>query len=536
MTNLFKISIFISLCFTFSNVFSLSLSNDISYEGPEEITINYMGGAYLDYKIVSLNNNPGKTTIYYSSSKGWIQTAQIFSYSFTLVEGSDEDGPDKYIYEGSIYLHYNQVGPEEDKVLIDFGYFSKEVKTKIKYQGISNNSIGSAQTISEGNAPASLIGSTPGGGNGQYSYTWQYSHNNHSWINIPGSNSKNYSPGILFQSTFFRRVVQSSTLPNSYVPLSSSNSIKITVSKIENKLSSPRIIYCSGNRTPDAITGNTMPGTIGQSGMQLIKIEWQRRFYNVNSYLPGYLESWHTVTSSSDNQHFPAILSNYKGKAYFRRVAIYSGPAGNEYRWSNIIELNFTNEVKSNNIYIHDIFGTGNNELLRGNEPLAGSCISYQWQKVQRQFDPNPGGGGPDWINTWVNISGQTQKDYAGMPYNGTYRRVVYVAGVANYSNYITLYNNPNSQKVGAGFEANEEQLTEASIYPNPCTSSINFSFSTDEVTSLEIYDIRGQLILQQKQVDQQILIPDNIKNGTYLVKVLFEDGRAWKKLIQVQK
>ncbi|WP_108867817.1 T9SS type A sorting domain-containing protein [Aquimarina aquimarini] len=87
---------------------------------------------------------------------------------------------------------------------------------------ITTNSISSDQTIDEGEAPSTIIGSTPAGGSGRYRYTWQKKTTGN-WSVISGATSKNYSPGILVKTTFYRRIVRSGGR------LNTSNTVKITV-------------------------------------------------------------------------------------------------------------------------------------------------------------------------------------------------------------------------------------------------------------------------------------------------------------------
>lgn len=77
---------------------------------------------------------------------------------------------------------------------------------------ITNNVISSNQTIDQGTAPSAIIGTTPSGGNGSYTYQWQKKdYNSSSWSNIAGSTAKDYSPGTMLGTTSFRRIVNSGT-------------------------------------------------------------------------------------------------------------------------------------------------------------------------------------------------------------------------------------------------------------------------------------------------------------------------------------
>ena len=90
-------------------------------------------------------------------------------------------------------------------------------------QPIGNNTVQASQTICSGNSPAGLTGSTPTGGNGSYSYQWQFKTTG-SWTNISGATNKDYAPGVTSETTQFRRIVSAGDA------CSSSTSAAITIS------------------------------------------------------------------------------------------------------------------------------------------------------------------------------------------------------------------------------------------------------------------------------------------------------------------
>lgn len=103
--------------------------------------------------------------------------------------------------------------------------------------GLSNNHLDdySGEThLCYGTAPSSLItGSAPigGGGNGSYTYQWQQSIDGGStYSDINGATGIDYQPGILTQTTSFRRVASSATC-NGNTSLTSDNAITITVAQ-----------------------------------------------------------------------------------------------------------------------------------------------------------------------------------------------------------------------------------------------------------------------------------------------------------------
>lgn len=77
---------------------------------------------------------------------------------------------------------------------------------------IVNNTITADQNICFGQTPNALSGSTPTGGNGTFSYLWQQSNNNSTWVSASGTNNTvNYTPPSLTDTVYYRRRVISAT-------------------------------------------------------------------------------------------------------------------------------------------------------------------------------------------------------------------------------------------------------------------------------------------------------------------------------------
>jgi gliding motility-associated-like protein len=112
---------------------------------------------------------------------------------------------------------------------------------------VANNAISADQTVCLTEAPAALTGTAVTGGNGAYTYQWQSSTSSATagFANIPGANGATYTPGLLSQDTWFRRVVTSG--PCASV---TSNAVKITV---VNK--PPVVIFVPGALTVDCKLG-----------------------------------------------------------------------------------------------------------------------------------------------------------------------------------------------------------------------------------------------------------------------------------------
>jgi PKD repeat protein len=96
--------------------------------------------------------------------------------------------------------------------------------------GVNNNSIAANQSICTGTAAAIITGSTPTGGNNIFGYQWQDSTTaSGAWNNIPGATNISYNPGVLTQTTFYRRIVNTALCngPQANISLQ----VKITVNE-----------------------------------------------------------------------------------------------------------------------------------------------------------------------------------------------------------------------------------------------------------------------------------------------------------------
>ncbi|HEY0108484.1 MAG TPA: hypothetical protein VGB67_02585, partial [Fibrella sp.] len=122
-----------------------------------------------------------------------------------------------------------------------------------------------AQPICAGTTPSTLVGSTPTGGNGTYTYLWESSTTSATsgFTTVSGtSNAKDYSPGALSQTTWFRRTVTSGgcsgTSPVVQVTVTTPTTAAISYT------GSP---YCSSSGTAavtqTGATGGTYSGTTG---------------------------------------------------------------------------------------------------------------------------------------------------------------------------------------------------------------------------------------------------------------------------------
>lgn len=123
---------------------------------------------------------------------------------------------------------------------------------------ITNNTICCNQFFAASTAnPTLLTGSTPGGGNGSFSYQWQ-KRTSSTWTNIGGATSVNYDPSSINTTTSYKRVVTSG------LERSESNTVTVTLDPNNTGPLPDWVNICcdqSYNKptTPNAITSVVSP-------------------------------------------------------------------------------------------------------------------------------------------------------------------------------------------------------------------------------------------------------------------------------------
>ncbi|MBB6612208.1 gliding motility-associated C-terminal domain-containing protein [Pontibacter sp. Tf4] len=110
---------------------------------------------------------------------------------------------------------------------------------------ITNNSLTSDQSICSGATPAALQGSLPAGGGGGFTYQWASSEDGSLFQNIAGATGKDYGPGALTKTTWYRRTVFAS---GNCTP-SVSNAVKITVNPLPAAPTAQSRNICTGTAT-----------------------------------------------------------------------------------------------------------------------------------------------------------------------------------------------------------------------------------------------------------------------------------------------
>jgi hypothetical protein len=205
---------------SYSNGATVANGDPIEVTLGQSVTINFevhlsrssghsTGNGGSSLKIFKLNHN---------NINGWIADGLL----------CDQCWGNTYVKQYSLTISSVSLDNKNGKLYAEFEEFTGR-KHKSSYwpinvviPPISHNSISSNQTIDEDELPSTIYGSNPMGGNGSYSYKWEkFSSGN--WVAVNGATSKNYTPGMLSQTTRFRRKVTSSPYTNT------SNEIVVTV-------------------------------------------------------------------------------------------------------------------------------------------------------------------------------------------------------------------------------------------------------------------------------------------------------------------
>ncbi|SMO89501.1 Por secretion system C-terminal sorting domain-containing protein [Saccharicrinis carchari] len=222
--------------------------------------------------------------------------------------------------------------------------------------GLNPGSFSSDQTICYDTAPIKLTGTTPTGGNRDYTYQWQKSINNSNWVNIGGATAASYQPQSIVNTTYYRRTV------NNICSSENSSSITITVMDDLNPGS------ISDNQT---ICYGTVPtilnGTAPAGGNGTYTYQWQKSLDNTSfTNISGATTSAYQPLELNQTTYFKRIINNTCGSAE-----------------SNIVKVTVHNQLAPGTISPNQSICYGSTPTkLNGTAPSgADGTYSHQWQR-----------------------------------------------------------------------------------------------------------------------------------------------------------
>lgn len=166
----------------------------------------------------------GSTTVVYGSSYTYYPTyngsssySYTGTYSYSITGGSESSTGNMYksgtcssvLYSIGINITWTTSGYLQFSSGLGSATLTVTVVPALQPGAISPSS----QTINYGTVPSAITGTAASGGAATpaYQYQWQSSPDNVSWAAITGATSQNYSPGLMYNTTYFRRMVTETT-------------------------------------------------------------------------------------------------------------------------------------------------------------------------------------------------------------------------------------------------------------------------------------------------------------------------------------
>jgi hypothetical protein len=297
---------------------------------------------------------------------------------------------------------------------------SSSVTITITPSTLANNTLTAPATTTfcgSGDA-ASIIGSTPTGGSGSYTYQWQSSTDNTTFGDISGETGKDFNPPSVSATTYYRRLVTSGGCsPNE----SSSVTITITPSTLANNtLTAPATTTFCGSGDAASITGSTPTGGSGSYTYQ-----WQSSTDNT---------SFGDISGETSKDFNPPSVS---ATTYYRRLVTSGACSPNE---SSSVTITITPSTLANNTLTAPatttFCGSGDAASITGSTPTGGSgSYTYQWQSSTDN-------------TSFGDISGETSKDFNPPSVSATtyYRRLVTTGSCSpNESSSVTITITPST-------------------------------------------------------------------------------------------
>jgi hypothetical protein len=294
--------------------------------------------------------------------------------------------------------------------------------------GITNNTINASQLLCYNATPFPLIGSTPtGGGGGTYVYQWLQSTTGagSGYSIISGATTNGYSPGALTTTTWYRRLVTTST---SSCPDTSAY-IQITInSPITNNTISSAQNLCAG-MTPSTLVGSSPSGGGGSYNYQ-----WLGSLSGANS-------GFNLIGGANNANYSPGALSV---NLWYRRIVISLTCIDT----SAAIQISVSPKITSNSISApQDICSGSAPATLTGSSPSGGGGgYNYQWQSSLSSS-----------TSGFSNVTGANAIDFSPPALSSTlwYRRVVTTVSCSDTSAPIRiLVNAPIINNIISGTQA----------------------------------------------------------------------------------
>lgn len=274
---------------------------------------------------------------------------------------------------------------------------------------ISNNTIQNDSTLCLGDTAPQLIGTSPSGGNGSYTFQWQLSSDDGAtWTSITGGTNQNLNSTITTGSTLYRRIVSSLCSDTSNLV-----SIRFIAPIANNNISTLETQFCEN--TDVVFTGSNPTG-----GNNLFTYQWESSTDDA---------TW-VNASNTPNTNSGYTEMNLSSNLYFRRLAATTG-CSQDTSYSSSILIEIFQPITNNTISADQTLCTGDTPTdLIGSTPNNGNgSFTYTWEESTDNL-------------SWSSAAGTNNGiDYSPSAIVTTYyRRVVQSATCDDdTSNFVTL-------------------------------------------------------------------------------------------------
>jgi hypothetical protein len=268
----------------------------------------------------------------------------------------------------------------------------------ITVNGATAGIISADQTICEGDVPATLTG-TEGMAVGALSYQWQMSTAsvNGPYSDIPMATMKDYSPGTLSATTYYRRIDISTF--NSFDCADTSNIVTISINMVAAGTIGDDQIICSGD-TPEELT------VTGEMGSGTITYQWQ-----VST--TGCQGTFGDIMGAESDTYAPPALSD---SMYYRLIVTSTVDVVMCKDTSNCVSI-IVNDIIAGTIGTDEVVcqGTDPEGIIQTNPAMASGTLTHQWQMSTDGCD-----------GTFTDIMNATSEDYDPPVLNTTtyFRRI----------------------------------------------------------------------------------------------------------------
>ena len=354
--------------------------------------------------------------------------------------------------------------------------YTNIVTITVTYQ-LLPGSITADQTICFRTPPGAIIGSSPSGGSGQFSFQWMKSLNNTDWSNIEGEVGSFLQPGALTEDTYFRRKVTSGN------STSFSNSVKITVYQpLIIPVTDAKSFYCKGSSIQLSVVNPVY-----------ISYKW---YDSSQTYLQDGTKM-NVSNLTSDKKYYLKALNSQ---------GCFSDPAE--------ISLNVDNVHAG---FTHDISTVAlGNAVKFTSTSINAKSFSWNFFEGDIIYEENP-------VHYYNTLGGTNSKKF------DVKLNVISPGGCLDsllLSDVITVYNDIT------GIETSKNVMF--SYYPNPVTEKLYLS-SSERIRTIKVFTINGNLIESFTLNEESVSIDfSQLKSGIYFLEV--NGAQETKKNIKIIK